>query len=350
MSMPTVGIAGMTHLGLVTASAIASKGFATVCYDVDSTRIEALARGELQVVEPGLDELVVGSVERITFTSKLDALQACDIVYIARDVPTDDAGQSDLSPITQLILDVGGVLGAQALLVILCQVPPGFTRALKLLSHERIYYQVETLIFGRAVARALEPERFIIGCADPKRPLDPRFAALLGTFNCPIIPMRYESAELTKIAINLFLVSSVSLTNMLAELCEAIGADWSEIAPALKLDRRIGPYAYLAPGLGIAGGNLERDLATIERIAANRQVDVGLVGAWRAVNSRRRDWALETIQAELLDRKPEAVLAIWGLAYKEIQIRSKIRRRWPRLCDCRTRDCVCTIRWCRWQT
>ena len=66
--------------------------------------------------------------------------------------------------------------------------------------------------------------------------------------------MRFESAELTKIAINMCLVSSVSVANTLAELCEAIGADWSEMVPALKLDRRIGPYAYLAAGPGAFRG------------------------------------------------------------------------------------------------
>jgi UDPglucose 6-dehydrogenase len=129
--------------------------------------------------------------------------------------------------------------------------------------------------------------------------------------------MRYESAELAKIAINCFLVSSVSTTNTLAELCEGIGADWSEIAPALKLDKRIGPHAYLAPGLGIAGGNLERDLATVIRMADERQTDAGVVRAWLANSRHRRDWAARTIQRLLLKEKPQAVIAVWGLAYKE---------------------------------
>ena len=83
-----------------------------------------------------------------------------------------------------------------------------------------------------------------------------------------MLVMRLESAELAKIAINFFLVSTVATTNTLAEICEAIGADWNEIAPALRLDRRIGPHAYLKPGLGIAGGNLERDLVTVQSLAA----------------------------------------------------------------------------------
>jgi len=117
-----------------------------------------------------------------------------------------------------------------------------------------LFYQVETLIFGQAVERALAPERVIVGCRDPKAALPEPYSTYLKAFDCPILPMRYESAELSKISINVCLVASIGATNMMAELCEGIGADWSEIVPALRLDRRIGRHAYLAPGLGIAGG------------------------------------------------------------------------------------------------
>jgi UDPglucose 6-dehydrogenase len=104
---------------------------------------------------------------------------------------------------------------------------------------------------------------------------------------------------------------------MLAELCEGIGADWAEIAPALRLDRRIGPHAYLKPGLGIAGGNLERDLETVLRLARGSDADAGAVLAWLANSRRRRDWALRTLKARVLARNPKALIAILGLAYKE---------------------------------
>ena len=172
-------------------------------------------------------------------------------------------------------------------------------------------------MFGRAVERATQPERYIVGCADSAQPIDARFRAVLEAFNCPILPMRYESAELAKISINLCLVASVGVANTLAELCEQIGAVWSEIVPALKLDRRIGPFSYLAPGLGIAGGNLERDLATVERMAAEHATDAGIVKAWVANSRHRRDWAARTIKSVLLDKKPNATVAVWGLAYKE---------------------------------
>jgi len=167
------------------------------------------------------------------------------------------------------------------------------------------------------VERALSPERLIVGCADPAKPLASALRAVLERFDCPILPMRYESAELAKISINMCLVASIGVANMLAELCEGVGAVWSEIVPALRLDRRIGPHSYLAPGLGIAGGNLERDLATVERLAAAHHSDAGIVRAWKTNSRHRRDWAARTIRAELLDAHPDAVVAVWGLAYKE---------------------------------
>jgi len=142
-------------------------------------------------------------------------------------------------------------------------------------------------------------------------------ATFLGAFGCPVLPMRFESAELTKIAINCFLVASVSTANTLAELCEGIGADWSEMVPALRLDKRIGQHAYLNAGLGIAGGNLERDLATVCRFADKVGSDSGVVQAWISNSRRRKTWAAKTIRKALLNEKPDALVAVWGLAYKE---------------------------------
>jgi UDPglucose 6-dehydrogenase len=317
MTLPTVGFVGMTHLGLISATAVAAKGFPTLCYDPNADLIAELSRGTLPVVEPGLPELLAGNGERQRFSADVKSLATCDVVYIAPDVPTDDAGHSDLSGIRKLIDMAAGALGPKAIMVVLCQVPPGFTRNLGVLPPERLYYQVETLVFGRAVERATQPERYILGCAAPEQPLAPALTAVLCAFGCPILPMRYESAELAKISINMCLVASVTVANTLAELCERIGADWSEIAPALKLDRRIGPYSYLAPGLGIAGGNLERDLATVEQLAAEHGTDAGVVRAWIANSRHRRDWATHTIRRVLIDKQPNATLAVWGLAYKE---------------------------------
>jgi len=231
-------------------------------------------------------------------------------------VPTDDAGCSDLKPVDALLETVFAAARPDAVVVLLSQVPPGFTR-MRQRPGRILYYQVETLIFGRAVERALYPERYIVGCADSMQPLPPAYQTFLSAHGCPLLPMRYESAELAKISINMCLVASVSVANTLAELCEQTGAVWSEITPALKLDKRIGQYAYLAPGLGIAGGNLERDLATVCHFADHYGTDAGVVRAWVANSRHRRDWPLRTLYREILSKSEDPLIAVLGLAYKQ---------------------------------
>lgn len=316
MTTPVIGYAGMTHLGLNSAVAAAEKGFEIVCYDPDSRHIAQLARNELSIVEPDLSELLKKNNGRINFTADLSQLKSCDLVYVASDVVTDDLGQSDLEPIDAMVAEVATGMRPDAVMVVLSQVPPGFTRR-RLQAGRPIYYQVETLIFGQAIQRALHPERFIVGCAEPKDSLPPAFAQFLESFDCPILPMRYESAELAKISINMCLVASVSVANTLAELCESIGADWSEIVPSLKLDRRIGQYSYLGPGLGIGGGNLERDLATVCNLADQNGTDAGVVRAWIANSNHRRDWVLRSLYREVLSKTGNPVIAVLGLAYKQ---------------------------------
>src|SRR6185312_6161154 len=132
------------HLGLVSAAAAAAKGFDVVAADHDADRVAAIERGSLPVVEPGLDNLVRSHRSHLNFSSDFSALTACDIVFISTDVPTDERGSSDLASIAGLIDKVIRVLRADALLIILCQVPPGFTRRLPVPGPRR-YYQVETL-------------------------------------------------------------------------------------------------------------------------------------------------------------------------------------------------------------
>jgi UDPglucose 6-dehydrogenase len=315
VTQPVLGFVGMTHLGLVSGVCAAEKGFNLVCFDTDRARASSLARGELPVSEPGLPELLAKNKERLLFTSDPAMLSGCDLVYVAPDVPTDDRGGSDLGPVDAMLEVALNATRGDAVVVVLSQVPPGFTRK-RQRPGRSLYYQVETLIFGRAVERALKPERYIVGCADPAQPLPAAYRGFLSAHGCPVLPMRFESAELAKISINMCLVASVSTANTLAEVCEHIGADWSEIVPALRLDRRIGQHAYLAPGLGIAGGNLERDLATICSFADEHGSDAGVVRAWIANSLYRRDWALRTLHCAVLSKLEDPVIAVLGLAYK----------------------------------
>jgi len=318
-----VGFAGLSHLGLVSSIVTASKGCEVLAYDPKPGLCGDLREGRLPTFEPGLADLLEVSRPRIRFTTDAAALRQCDVIFFSLDVPTDTEGRSDLDPLRELIdgVAVGG--SSEAVLVVLSQVPPGFTRRLADTLADRaqgrapgVFYQVETLIIGRAVERALDPERLIVGCRDPRAELPAAYQAVLDVFDCPILRLGYESAELAKISVNVCLAASVAVANTLAELCEVIGAEWSEVAPALKLDRRIGPHAYLSPGLGIAGGNLERDLTTVQALAAEFGTDAALVEACLANSRYRRDWALRAVHSWLDPGDDCPTIAVWGLAYK----------------------------------
>lgn len=318
-----IGFAGLSHLGIVSSIAVASKGFEVTAYDQRADLCDDLARQRLPVLEPDLPELLNVGQTRLRFTADPTALRACDVIFFSLDVPTDPDNRSDFSGLRRLIEEVVIYAKPEAILALLSQVPPGFTRRLcaelqPILDQRRlrVFYQVETLIFGRAVERALRPERYIVGCDDPKAELPKPYAELLASFSCPVLRMRYESAELAKISINVFLAASLSATNTLADLCEAVSADWAEIVPTLRLDRRIGPHAYLVPGLGIAGGNIERDLVTVRNLALEHGAEDCVPRAFLAHSRYRRDWVLRLLHRQVLSRQSKPVIAVWGLAYK----------------------------------
>jgi UDPglucose 6-dehydrogenase len=316
--MTPIGFAGLSHLGIVYSAASAARGFQVLAFDDRPGLAADLSAGRFPIAEPELAEICREHGSKLSYTSDARQLAQCRLIFVALDVTTNDANQSDLGPLESLLAKVTPHLAAGTTLVIMSQVPPGFSRrwGARLPAGVELYYQVETLIFGNAVARAVHPERIIIGCAEANTPS--QYTYYLEAFDCPILRMRYESAELCKIAINCFLVSSVATSNTLAEICERIGADWREIVPALRMDQRIGPHAYLTPGLGIAGGNLERDLVTVQRLAAENGCDASVVTAWQRNCQHRKDWVLARLFDSGLLHDPERTrFGVWGLAYKQ---------------------------------
>jgi len=317
----TICFAGLSHLGIIHSLATTAKGFEVIGFDPNNDLCHQLSEGKFPISEPGLSELFTKHRSQCRFTSEVSDLKKCQLIFASLDVATHPNNQSDLNPLNELLEKILPSIPSDSVLVILSQVPPGFTSSLKTKieatpSNPQLFYQVETLIFGNAVERALQPERYIIGCNTPEKPLPEVYSEWLNAFQCPILPMHYESAELTKIAINMFLVSSVSTTNTIANLCEKIGARWHEIAPALKLDKRIGPHAYLSPGLGLAGGNLERDLVTFQTLANQHGTDSEVVHAWQNNSHYRRHWVLRELSGRLPKASTPSQIAVWGLAYK----------------------------------
>lgn len=311
-----VGFFGLSHLGIVSSISMAGKNVECIAVDLDSQLIDALISGKWPIEEPGIDEAYTRAKDHIKFYNDASSLKHCDVIYISEDVPTDEFGVSDLSNIETLIEIVSQIVSSTSIIVILCQVPPGFSRKMRMI-HPNIAYQVETLVFGQAFSRAENPERIIVGLENQNENLNEKFEIALKRYSCPILIMNYESAELTKLAINAFLAASVTTTNALNEIAMLVGANWTKIKQALQLDRRIGHHAYLNPGLGISGGNIERDLETLDTLALFDKNELSLFKTFLQKSQKQKNWIVDKISNEILSKNPKAKIGILGIAYKE---------------------------------
>lgn len=312
-----VGYLGMSHLGIISSITLASKNIETIGVDLDTSLIGKLNEGKWPIQEPKLDETYKRAKNNIRFVSDIDTLNECSIVYISQDVATDDLGQSELIGIESLINLASQNIQEKTRLVILCQVPPGFTRKMEKY-HKNISYQVETLVFGEAIDRAQNPERIILGLQDKDIPIDSDYRSILEEFNCPIICLNFESAEFTKIAINAYLAASIITTNALNNLANFVGGEWDSIKKSLQLDKRIGEFAYLKPGLGISGGNIERDLKTLDKISQEiLPKEENLFHTFLKLSNKQKTWILDAIHDQLILNKSNVKIGILGIAYKE---------------------------------
>jgi UDPglucose 6-dehydrogenase len=297
----------------VYSAATAAAGIEVTLIDPSESLILML-REAPSVAEPGLDDAWRTTRNKRTYSTDLEASRDCDLVFISMDVPTDDHGESRAEVIESLAHDLFAALSGSGIpVVLLSQVTPGTTRRLAS-KYELLSYQVETLVLGQALSRASHPERHIVGVADVTVDLHPRHAEWLDRFPATRHVMNYESAELSKIAINLFLAASVSTTNSVAELARSLGASWDDIVPTLRSDHRIGPHAYLTPGLGLSGGNIERDLATFLRLAGGGRANPSVIEAFVRSSKHHRDWTLR--QLATINLPSRAVVAVLGIAYK----------------------------------
>jgi UDPglucose 6-dehydrogenase len=232
-------------------------------------------------------------------------------LFIGKDILTNKLGKSSYRKINYLIKKITH-LKKRPILVILSQVYPGFTRKIDW-PKEKLFYQVETLIFGQALFRAINPERIIVGSCSKDNQLKNIFFKFLKNFSKNIIHMNYESAELCKLSINAYLISQVTLTNKLNEISRTLNSSWEDIKKALLLDKRIGRDAYISPGLGISGGNLERDLVTLKTICNRKNINTDLFNVYKNYSYFYKNWISQQINK--ID-KNKLVISVVGITYK----------------------------------
>ncbi|HEV7528639.1 MAG TPA: nucleotide sugar dehydrogenase [Solirubrobacteraceae bacterium] len=336
----SVGVLGLWHLGCVTAACLAEGGLEVVATDPDAAVVAGLLDDHPPVAEPGLAELLARGrhAGRLSFHGLTDhPLRHADAVWIAFDTPVDDDDHAD----AEWVIDEAyrALLHANqgALVIVSSQLPVGSTSRLaeRLASSGRDDLEFacvpENLRLGEALSTFRSPDRFVAGVRGQQE--RDRLEPLLSRFSERIEWMGVESAEMTKHALNAFLATSVAFINEIASLCEAVGANASEVSRGLKSDRRIGARAYLAPGDVFAGGTLARDIDALENLGADEHLPVGLIAGVAVSNQAHRSWARRALLALLAaDVKPGVAdanadddarrllagrrIAVWGLTYK----------------------------------
>ncbi len=310
-----VGFVGCSHLGICSAAAAAEKNFDVVCFDFNKSIITNLNNGIIDFYEPKLKKIIRKNKKKILFSSNIKDLNLCKIIFISQDTLTNKKNKSDFSSLKRLINKVINKINKNITVVIMSQAYPGFTETIKW-NKDKLFYLVETLIFGKAIKRALKPEQIIIGCKikNNKFKKNRYLESYAMKFTKNINYVHYKSAELAKIAINLYLISSITFTNMLSEYCEKVKINWPDTEKILRNDKRIGKSSYISSSLGVTSGNLLRDLNNAKTFLKSSHCDYKLIEIWEKRSKERKNWLINLIKKK---SKPRHRVGIFGIPYKE---------------------------------
>ena len=315
--MSRVAIIGTGYVGLTTGAYLAHIGHEVICADVDEAKVERLNRGEVPILEAGLDELVRSGLDsgRLRFVlGSAAAAPGAEFVFLCLPTPQGEDGSADLSYIEQAAADLGPQIDAESVVINKSTVPVGSTRMVqRALGRDdvSVVSNPEFLREGSAVHDALNPDRIVIGADDAAAAS--RVAGLFDSLNAPLIVTDPASAELIKYASNAFLATKISYVNAIANLCEAVGADVREVVLGMGYDKRIG-FEFLRPGPGWGGSCFPKDTRALVRIAENSGYDFGLLEGVITVNEEQYD----RITSKILNTLPEGgrTVAVWGLTFK----------------------------------
>jgi UDPglucose 6-dehydrogenase len=322
MSDMKVAVAGLWHLGTVTAACLASRGIPTIGYDSDAETVKKLQAGEPPIFEPGLTELLRAGLARqmVRFTTTPADLGAADVLWVAWDTPVDDQDRADVDLVIRELTALFPFLREDVLVLISSQLPVGTARLLEqryadLRPDGRATFACspENLRLGKAIEAFTKPERVIVGVRTEQD--GAKVKRLLAPFDVRIETMGVESAEMTKHALNAFLATSVAFMNEVARVAESVGADAREVERGLKTEGRIGPRAYLKPGAAYAGGTLARDISYLITRGDDGHVATPLFHGVQVSNDEHKNWMFQAVSRVLGDLAGQR-LTVLGLTYK----------------------------------
>lgn len=328
-----IAVFGTGYLGATHAACMAELGHDVLGVDVDTAKLDKLAGGEAPFYEPALDHLLKANVDagRLRFSSSYDeAAEFADIHFIGVATP-QKRGEfaADMTYVDSVIEALAPRLSKPAVILGKSTVPVGTAARLSAMAQElspagdavEVAWNPEFLREGYAVQDTLHPDRIVLGVDIQRKGRAEEVArevyARIISEGAPFIVTDRETAELVKTAANAFLATKISFINAMAEVCEAAGADVSELADAIGYDARIG-RRFLNAGIGFGGGCLPKDIrafmARAGELGANqaltflREVD--------SINMRRRTRMMEMTREVAGGSLIGARVAVLGAAFK----------------------------------
>ena len=337
-----LSVIGCGYVGLVTGACLAEAGHEVVCTDIDGDRIAMLKAGGVPIYEEYLEGILASARKagRISYTADAgEAIRAAEAIFICVGTPPKESGEADLSAIDHVARQIAAEARTPKLIVEKSTVPARtgleLSRALSTYSRNsnvrfRVASNPEFLREGTAVGDFLHPDRIVVGVEDPSSAAELReiYRPILEkSFHCPVhngtcppgaktefLVTTINSAELIKHASNSFLALKISYANVIADLCEKIGANVEEVTYAMGLDPRIGGQ-FLKAGLGYGGFCFPKDVQAFIHLAAKVGVEFDILKAAERVNKQRVDRFFEKIHQALWVVKGKRV-AVLGLAFK----------------------------------
>ncbi len=316
--MSRIAIFGAGYVGLVTGACIADLGHDVVVRDIVPDRIEELRAGRVPIHEPGLDEVLERNAARLSFTLDVDeALDGADFAFVAVGTPPTYSGDADLSAVWTVV-DSLPMLEQDLTLVMKSTVPVGTgekVRAnLDVRGLGRVAYvsNPEFLAEGTAVRDFMHPDRVVVGAFEPAHA--DRVAALYEGLETEIVTTDVASAEMIKLASNAFLTTRISFINEIANVCELVGADVTDVARGIGLDHRLGSH-FLRAGVGWGGSCFGKDVSALKQLAGNSGYHFQLLSAVIEVNELQKRRLVAKLEKHL-GRLRDRTVAVLGLAFK----------------------------------
>jgi UDPglucose 6-dehydrogenase len=316
-------VIGTGYVGLVTGAVFADLGNDVVCVDNDRAKIEGLNAGRMPIYEPGLEEMVGRNAEdrRLAFTTDLGAgIRHGDVIFIAVGTPPKTTGETDLSHVEAVAAEIGRCMDRYKVVVNKSTVPVGTGELVRevIARHQPrpvefdVVSNPEFLREGSAIEDTLRPDRIVIGA--PTQQVAMTLVELYAPIERPMIITDLPSAEVIKYASNAFLAAKISFINAIANICEAAGANVTQVIKGMGLDPRIGG-TFLQAGLGYGGSCFPKDVDSLIHTAGRLGYDFKLLRSIVEINRERAAHLVESV-AKALGPLDDKTIAVLGLAFK----------------------------------